>query len=169
MHKFKKLIEKAKRSKFYMSLLNRALWGIIPFNKPHRFRIVRISEDGLELSIPYRRKNLNHLKGIHACALATASEYVAGLNLILGLESDQYRLIMRKLEMEYFYQAKMACTAMYKLDEKTMEEKIKGPLQTEDAVFFICEVEIYDQVGNLISRGRTEWQIKKWSKVKTQL
>lgn len=169
MDKLRNLVRKAATSKFYLSLLNRLLWGIIPFNKPHRFRILKINADGVEILVPYRKTNLNHLKGIHACALATASEYAAGLTLLLGLGTDEYRLIMKKLEMEYHYQGKMDCIALFSMPEEILTREVKQPLATQEAVFVVCLVEVKDVSGNLISTGKTEWQVKRWDKVKTTL
>ena len=70
------ILYKAQHSSFYNFLLNRILWRVIPFNSPHRFRIDVLDTWQLKVSIPYKRRNMNHLKGIHACALATASESV---------------------------------------------------------------------------------------------
>ena len=66
------ITQKATNSKFYLWLLNQGLSYMIPFNKPHGFKIVKISEEKIRTKLPYKRKNLNHIKGIHACAMATA-------------------------------------------------------------------------------------------------
>lgn len=84
MNKLFSLIEKAKHSKLYLKILNVMLARSIPFNKPHGFTIKEIYDDGFKISLPYKRKNLNHIKGIHACALATLAEYTSGLTLMLN-------------------------------------------------------------------------------------
>src|SRR5690606_830190 len=82
-------VQKAKTSSFYRRLLNVALDRMIPFNKPHRFRIVEIADDRITTVIPYRKRNLNHIKGLHACALATLSEFTTGFLLLSQLDSGK--------------------------------------------------------------------------------
>ncbi|MBL0097002.1 MAG: DUF4442 domain-containing protein [Bacteroidetes bacterium] len=79
------LLEKAKTSGFYKWLFNIVLWRTIPFNQPHRLKVEQVKGDALLISIPFIRKNKNHINGIHACALATLCEYISGLSLARAL------------------------------------------------------------------------------------
>ena len=78
-----KILEKAKRSAFWLWVLNRVHIRMVPFNIPHEFEIVELSDDRLKARIPYRRSNFNHIRGLHACASATLSEFATGF-LLLG-------------------------------------------------------------------------------------
>lgn len=169
MDKFESLLQKAKTSGFYRMLLNRGLWKKIPFNKPHGFKVTGILDHGFEITMPYKRNNLNHLKGLHACGLATVSEYVAGLTLLRKIGTTNYRLIMETLSMKYHYQAKEDVIARFELNDAWVEEQVKQPLALADAVFIDLEVKLYDRSGNHISTGLTRWQVKKWDKVKTKV
>jgi len=159
------LIKKAQKSDFRLWLLNRALSYGIPFNSPHGFKILKINENEIEISLPYKKRNLNHIKGIHACALATLSEYAAGLLLTYRLDPKKYRTILRTLNMQYHYQGKMTAIAKYSISEEWLKKYVLDPLSTEEAVFVPCEVKTYDVQGNHLSTGVTEWQVKNWSKV----
>jgi acyl-coenzyme A thioesterase PaaI-like protein len=169
MDQFNQLLQKASRSSFYMMLLNMGLWKKIPFNKPHGFRITKILEHGFEITMPYKRNNLNHIKGLHACGLATLSEYVAGLTLLRKIGAKDYRLIMESLQMKYFYQAKMEVSVQFELDDAWVEEHVKKPLQTQDAVMVDLSVNVYDAQKNHICTGTTRWQVKRWDKVRTKV
>src|SRR5689334_25303249 len=79
------IYRRAKHSRFFLWLLNRVLGYSIPFNKPHGIKLTAVHDDGVSVRLPYRRKNLNHLKGIHACALATMAEFSSGIALITGV------------------------------------------------------------------------------------
>ena len=68
------LLTKARSSGFTRWWLNHALSWLIPFNRPHGFKVNPLPEGGIRVSIPNWRVNRNHIKGIHACALATAAE-----------------------------------------------------------------------------------------------
>jgi len=162
-----KLIDKAKDSKFWLYLLNRGLWRFVPFNKPHALEIVEIREDGLKVFMPYKRSNLNHIKGIHACGLATLVEYTCGLTLTRKFPFDKYRLIMGRLEMDYHYQAKCGVYADFEIGAEEINEKILNPLKTAESVTNPFEVKISDEKGNHICTGKVFWQIKEWNKVKT--
>jgi len=169
MDKFTAAIEKARKSNFQLWMLNKFIGKFIPFNAPHKFKIVEITDDGFEIEMPYMRKNLNHLKGIHACGLATLSELTAGLTLIRKLGFKEYRLIMQELKMDYYYQAKMPVRVKYELTEEFIQSKVKMPLQTEDSVFVELKTEVYDLQKNHICTATTKWQMKKWDAVKTKL
>jgi acyl-coenzyme A thioesterase PaaI-like protein len=164
-----KIIEKAKHSSIYLRLLNWSINRMIPFNKPHGFKITGIDDYHLKTSIPYKNKNLNHIRGLHACALATISEFTTGFLLVSRLDAKKFRLIMQRLEMEYHYQGKMDATAEFSASPEWFEENIYEPLKKQDAVVVPCEVKIHDAQGNHLTTGRVFWQIKNWSKVRTKV
>ena len=166
---FEKYIEQAKKTKFGLFKLNLGLGFIIPFNKPHRIKIKAISDDQVQTYIPYRRKNFNHIKGIHACGLATAAEFASGFLLLTKLGSKKYRLIMESLEMKYHYQAKTNVTATFSADGDWLRSSVLDPLTKAEAVYVRCEIKLNDDLGNHVATGYTNWQIKEWTAVKTKL
>ena len=164
-----KIIEKAKRSSFYLRLLNWSLNRMVPFNKPHGFKVVAIGDFHLTTVIPYKKRNFNHIRGLHACALATLSEFTTGFLLVSKLDGRKFRIIMQRLEMDYHYQGKMNATAHFSTTEKWFAENIYEPLKSRDAVVVPCEVAIRDEKGNHLTTGKVFWQIKNWSKVRTRI
>jgi hypothetical protein len=118
---------------------------------------------------PIERSILNHIKGIHACALATLSEFTTGFLLLIKLDPKKYRLIMQKLVMEYHYQAKMDTFATFSISDEWLEKSIFKPLDSEAKVIIDCVIKIHDSEGNHLSTGTVTWQIKKWEKVKTKV
>jgi acyl-coenzyme A thioesterase PaaI-like protein len=163
------ILQKAKTSAFYLKVLNWALSRMIPFNKPHGFKIVELGDYKLTTLIPYRKSNFNHIRGLHACALATISEFTTGYLLVSRLDGKKYRLIMQRLEMDYHYQGKMDATATFEISESWLEQNIYTPLKTQDSVVMSCEVKIHDVKGNHLTTGKVYWQIKDWAKVKTKV
>ena len=163
------IFEKAKTSKRWLRLLNLGLARMIPFNKPHKFRVTEIKEDQIKVKLPYIKKNFNHIRGTHACALATVSEFCTGLMLISRMDSKAYRLIMQRMEMDYHYQGKMDAVASFSLTDAFIDEKILTPLKAEDSVVVDCEVHIHDVQGNHLTTGHIFWQVKEWNKVKTKV
>lgn len=169
MFEASKILEKAKRSAFYLKVLNWSLNRMIPFNRPHGFEILSIADFQIKTGLPYKRRNFNHIKGLHACALATLSEFTTGFLLISRLDMGKYRLILQRLEVDYLYQGKMDATAEFIISKEWLNEQIILPLQSQEAVVIPCEVKIHDSKGNHLTTGKVFWQIKSWSKVKTRL
>lgn len=164
----KKLFKKAATSQKHLKLLNFGLARMIPFNKPHGIKIKAIKENEVTTFLPYKRSNFNHIKGLHACVLATLSEFTTGLVLLNSLNADQYRIIMQRMEMDYHYQGKMNVTANFKVTEEWLQKNVMTPLVDNESVVVCCEIKTLDIEGNHISTGNVHWQIKNWKKVKTK-
>ena len=163
-----KLIEKAKHSAFWLWVLNLALHRMVPFNRPHKFQVIKIEDHYLKALIPYRKSNFNHIRGLHACALATISEFATGFLLITRLDSKKFRLIMQRIEMDYHYQGKMDAWAEFRTSEEWFQQQIIFPLRSNESVIVPCEIKIHDAKGNHLTTGKVFWQIKDWTKVKTK-
>lgn len=164
-----KIIEQSRGGGFGLKKLNFILSKAIPFNKPHRIKLIKTEPEEVQAIIPYRRSNLNHIKGIHACGMATACEFASGFLLLDRLGMKDYRLIMESLEMKYHYQAKGDAIATFKMTEEDVNSKVLEPLKTEEKVYIRCQIECHDREGNHLCTGVTNWQVKAWSKVKTKL
>ncbi|MFC2188252.1 DUF4442 domain-containing protein [Fulvivirgaceae bacterium LMO-SS25] len=163
------VFEKAKTSTFYLWLMNQVLDRMIPFNLPHGFRIKEIGSNQVRTMMPYKKRNLNHLKGLHACALATLTEISAGILLISRLSPKKYRIILKKLEVEYMYQGKTNAYGSFEFEEEWLQNEVVKRLETEESVLVPCTVKIFDELGNQLTSGTTYWQIKDWKKVRTKV
>lgn len=161
-----KFVERAKKSSFNLWLLNVAFNRMVPFNGPHGFRISEIGDHHVKTYLPYRRRNLNHVGGLHACALATLTEITCGFFFAVKLNPKKYRLILRKLEIDYLYQGKTHATAEFSLTDEWLNSNVFVPLASADAVDVVAEVVIRDVKGNQLTAGKAYWQIKDWAKVR---
>lgn len=168
MNPLLKYFQKAKTSPFQRWILNIVLWKMVPFNKPHKIKVVEITDDGLTLEAPYLRSNQNHIKGIHACLLATLCEYAIGLNLMLNISPKAYRIILKNIHMVYHYQAKSAVRIKWGIPKEVLEKEIMQPLQSEGVLFKEFTAEVYDLDDNHICTGTVNWQLKNWKDVKTK-
>jgi len=164
-----KIIQKAKTSSFWLWVLNNSLDRMIPFNKPHGFKVVEITDTAIKTLIPYKRRNFNHIRGLHACGLATISEFTTGLSLIRRLDASKYRIIMQRFEMDYHFQGKMNAYAVFDISDEWMEKEIYEPLKQMDAVVIPCEIKIHDEKNNHLTTGKVFWQVKSWEKVRTKV
>jgi acyl-coenzyme A thioesterase PaaI-like protein len=161
-------VGRAKTSGFYLWLLNNVFDRMVPFNKPHHFRILEIGDDYVKTTLPYRTRNLNHVKGLHACALATLTELTSGFLLASRLDPKKFRLILKRLEIDYLYQGKMDAICEFRLSDDKLRSAVTGPLDTLESTVFVAEVNIMDIKGNQLTAGRAHWQNKDWRKVKTK-
>jgi acyl-coenzyme A thioesterase PaaI-like protein len=168
MNRLQLQVQKAKDSKFHLWLLNTILLRTVPFNKPHGLKVVHIGDDDLTIEAKNIRPNQNHIKGIHACLLATLCEYVSGLSLLLKLDPKDYRIILKNINMTYHYQAKKNVRTTFSLPVDFFTKEILNPLQNAEAIFKEFAIDIYDEDQNHICTGLINWQIKSWKNVKTK-
>lgn len=161
-------VEKAKHSPLHLWILNMFFERFVPFNLPHKFRITEVGDNHVKTKLPYRRKNLNHVKGLHACALATLTEMTSGFMLAVKLDPKKFRLILRKLEIDYLYQGKMDAVCEFNLSQEWMQNNIHDPLTRADSADIVAEVKIFDIKGNQLTSGKAYWQVKDWAKVRTK-
>lgn len=168
MNVLSNLIQKAKESKKHLWLLNRLMRHAVKFNKPHGFQVITISPDYVQTFAPYHKKNFNHVRGIHACAIATVGELAAGLILMYHFTPQDYRIIMSHIEIDYHFQAKknIIATATLSPTEKLM---ILDLLKSDGKTLQTITTEVKDEDHQSIATVKTVWQIKPWKDVKTQL
>lgn len=161
------IIKRAENSTFYRWILNQALWRVIPFNLPHKVKVIAIDENDITIRLPYIRRNLNHLNGLHACALATLCEYACGLKLVQWLGADNYRIIMQKMEMNYIFQGKSDAFVKFRFTQEQLNE-INVELSQQAAVTRTFELKVFDTREEHLCTALVTWQIKDWKKVKTR-
>lgn len=161
------ILLKAKTSPFHLWLLNHLLWRLIPFNRSHKVKISSVKDEAVKIVLPYKRANLNHLKGMHACALATLCEYACGIGLMTRLDPKQYRIILKGITLDYHAQAKTAVHATFEMDEQSLQEEVINPLNKTGVIIKTYFIHAYDANNKHICTGEITWQLKSWSKVKT--
>jgi acyl-coenzyme A thioesterase PaaI-like protein len=159
-------LQAARESRWQRVLLNMLLPWMVPFNQPHGFRARPLSGGGVAVHIPFWRVNRNHIRGLHACAMATAAEFCCGLALLEKVDLRKHRMIMANLQMDYHYQGKTSAVARCVPDAGEIQRKL-GILDTEGSVTLTLEVPIADVDGKHLATGRITWQLKPWSRVRT--
>ncbi len=163
------LVPRARQHSFWLWVLNQTLAFTVPFNRPHGFRLLHLGENSVQTTASNRRANRNHIKGIHACAIATVAEFSSGFLLLMNLDPRSYRLIMSRIEVDYRYQAKQQIIATSKITADYLTHQVVEPLQNQDAVTIRMASEVNDISGNEIAAAYTTWQVKRWDRVRTAL
>lgn len=156
-------IERAKAGK--PNRFSRIMQELVPFNRAHRISVTKISPNGCEVSIPYRRRNLNHLGTMHACAIAAAGEYVSGLNVIEAFDISEFRLILSRLEVDYIRRPIGSCKAKSSWPDELLD-KLKTSLNSEGVATFVLTAKLMDSKSEHVATTTSHWQVKSWDKVR---
>ena len=154
-------------SKLHLWALNLLLKFAVPFNKAHGLKVKTISDNKVIVILPYKKRNLNHLRSLHACALATAAEFATGLLILKRLCPTEYRIIMSSMKMEYYFQGKSDAEASFEVDDSWEDEQVVKPLESNETSVVSVEARVKDKQGEHLCTGTFEWQIKPWSIVRT--
>jgi acyl-coenzyme A thioesterase PaaI-like protein len=139
--------------------MSRLMQEVIPFNRPHRLTVESLSNDACEVALPWRRRNLNHVGTMHACALATAAEYASGICVLSAIGVGTVRLVMAELKMQYGRRAETACVA-----RATMSAEVLADVQTKLAqegrgAFDLYSV-VRDARGEVVAEAHITWHVK---------
>lgn len=90
-----------------------------------------------------RRKVRNHLKSIHAIALANLAEYTGNLALVSGMPDDA-RFIVKNISIDYIKKARGVLTGECQAPGVPSNEKKE----------FSVEVTLRDEEGDVVVRGK---------------
>lgn len=164
-----KLIDKllANPTPVNLMALDKVLRFGIPFNAPHGFKIKKLSDDEVSISLPNMKLNHNHIGGVHACAMATVGEYAAGMSLLKSFGISKYRLILSELHVKYTYQGRVTLEGVCSPRQINVEAVAKG---LEETGKYLQELKtiIRDLNGKEVAEVTTVWQLKNWEQVKTR-
>jgi len=116
------------------------------------FRVETLDDREIAVSMPDRPSNRNHLKSLHAIALAHLGEFTSGLLLLYAVQPMGYRTILKKFQIEYLAKARGRVTAQATL------KLPKGSLDKKDVTL---TVEIRDRSGTLVARAKPTWRVGK--------
>lgn len=162
------LLAAARTSAWKRFLLNQGLNFTIPFNSPHGFRVEPMKTGGIRVRIPWWHVNRNHIRGMHACALATGAELCSGLSLLEHVDQKQYRLVMASLHMDYHKQGMGTAFAECRPSKDELQHALFIPLETQESARYEGRVDVQDASGVILASATITWQLKKWSAVKTR-
>ncbi|SMF49584.1 DUF4442 domain-containing protein [Pseudogulbenkiania subflava] len=132
-------------------VLTRLFGRLVPFLGTAGLCFVEVGHERLTVSLQNRRKVQNHIKGVHAAAMAllaeTASGFVVGMNV-----PDSKLMLLKSMHVDYLKrsQGSMKATAILTPDQiRRMHEEEKG-----DAAI---EVVVTDESGESPIRCEMIW------------
>lgn len=129
-------------------LFSRILGRVVPYTGTLGARIETLEPGYCEVMLRDRRGVRNHLRSVHAMALANLAEMATGLALMNSLP-DHARGILTGFHMEYLKKARgtlcAQCRCVVPADNAEREVELTG--------------EIHDAGGELVARCRARWLI----------
>ncbi len=164
------MIDKLLKNPTKMNLiaLDKFLTVGIPFNAPHGFKIKKLDQEAVVISLPNRKLNHNHLSGIHACAMATVGEYCAGMSILCSFGISKYRLILSELSVKYTYQGREDLEGIC-FPSQIDQDAVAKALETEGRYLQTLKTVIREKKsGKEVAEVTTTWQLKPWELVKTK-
>ncbi len=161
MKHLKPLFEQAAESRWGLRKLNWALWYKLPFNRPHGIRLIEARPGFVAARLPFKRSNLNHLKTMHACALATVAEFSAGTCLLSLAWPFRYRLIMKSMHMEYMRRVESEVQAQCTIESERLSSWLNELDAQDGRILIPLKTLLFDAQGNAVAEGITHWHIKR--------
>jgi acyl-coenzyme A thioesterase PaaI-like protein len=132
-------------------LFSKALGIMIPYTGSVRPRVRKIEPGVTEISICDCRRIRNHLRSVHAIALANIGEFSGGLAVLTAVPKGT-RFIITSLKIDYLKKARGTITARAKVP--TMTE-----ITNDKAIQVVSE--IYNSDNEMVARTTAEWQLRK--------
>jgi acyl-coenzyme A thioesterase PaaI-like protein len=123
------------------ALFSRLLGLLVPYTGSIGARVEEVREGFARVILKDRRAVRNHLRSVHAIALANLAEMTANLAVLYSAPSDT-RMILTGISMEYLKKARGQLTA-----------ECSCPIPGSERKEYDNVVNIHDAKGELVARG----------------
>lgn len=127
---------------------SRLLGFVVPYSGTVRATVLELRAGHARVALKDRRRVRNHLRSIHAIALANLGELATGLALNVGLPSDA-RGILTGLSIAYFKKARGTLVA---------ECDCEVPITNAEAEYDI-EAAIRDAESDVVAKVNARWRV----------
>lgn len=129
-------------------LFSKLVGYAIPYTGSIQPRVVSLQPGHALVKLHDRRRVRNHLKSIHAIALANLAEFTTGMATLTGMPPGS-RAILTALEVEYHKKARGTLTAECRTELPGSLEKQSMQVQSR----------IFDAEGDCVATGSATWLI----------
>ncbi len=129
------------------ALFTKTIWRFVPYTATVGAEVIELDERRSLLRLRDRRRVRNHLKCVHAIALANFAEATTGLAMVTGMPVG-YRGIVTGLEMKYLLKAR-----------GTLLAKCSAPEITAEQSAYTVTTDITDASGEVVAVGTFFWKV----------
>ena len=121
---------------------------LIPYTGTMRSRVLTLVPGHAQVLLRDRRHVRNHLRSVHAIALANVAEYSTGLAVLSGMPGG-FNGILVKLSVDYTKKARGDLLAECKTEVPEFKERTEVPVVSE----------IRDSSGDIVCTATATWLI----------
>ena len=130
-------------------LFGRTLSRMVPYTGALGAQVESLEPGHSVVTLRDRRGVRNHLRSIHAVALANMAELASGTAMLTALPSGA-RGIVTRLEIEYFKKARGTITGRADVALPPIDQPME----------LYPEAELRDAAGDLVARARVTWKVQ---------
>lgn len=129
-------------------LFHRILWRQVPYSGSTGARIVALEPGRTVIELPDRRRVRNHLRSIHALALANVGELASGIAMLTALPPGVRGIVVR-MDVEFTKKARGTVRASSRVEVPEVREPLEHAVAAE----------MRDAEDEPVARVRVVWRL----------
>lgn len=125
---------------------------LVPYSGSIRPEVLRLEPGHATVAIRDRRRLRNHLRSVHALALANLAELASGLAMVMALPPG-VRGIPVRIDTHYLKKARGRITAEGRASPPAVDPETEAETEAE------ATAELRDEAGDVVARTVVYWKL----------